>query len=156
MTSTHLADEIRRSLSGPMWHGSSVNELLDGVTHEDAIRRPIASAHTIRELVLHMTVWTDVARRRGQGQAVSPTMAEDWPQPGDLSARGWKEDRDRLTQAHESLARFAEELSEKELEATVAGHDYTLGGMLHGVIEHDCYHGGQIALLKKLIGEGSR
>lgn len=153
---TQLADEIRHSLTGPMWHGSSVNELLDGVTHEDAIRRPIASAHSIWELVLHMTVWTDVARRRGQGQKVSPTVAEDWPQPGDVSARGWKEDRERLAQAHDALARFAEGLSPKDLESTVPGHDYTLRTMLHGVIEHDCYHGGQIALLRKLLGEGSR
>ena len=153
---TKLADEIRRSLTGPMWHGSSVNELLEGVTHEDAIRRPVANGHSIWELVLHMTVWSDVARRRGQGQLVSPTMAEDWPQPVDVSARGWKEDRDRLANAHEALARFADGLSEKALEGPVPGHDYTLRTMLHGVIEHDCYHGGQIALLKKLIGEGSR
>lgn len=136
-----------------MWHGSAVDELLEDVTHEEASVRPIASAHTIWELALHMTVWSDVARRRGQGQTVSPTSREDWPIPTDLSAREWERDRGRLSESHSALAEFAAGLSQKELDAKVAGHDYTLRTMLHGVIEHDCYHGGQVALLKKLIRE---
>ena len=136
-----------------MWHGSAVDELLEDVTHVEAARRPLESAHTIWELVLHMTVWTDVARRRGQGQQVNPSQTEDWPPPADVSAREWERDRARLNEAHDALAEFAAGLSEKELDAKVAGHDYSLRTMLHGVIEHDCYHGGQVALLKKLIRE---
>ena len=150
-----LAELVRRSLTGPMWHGSAVDELLEGVTYEEAALRPIPSAHTIWELVLHTTVWTDVARRRGQGQKVSPTESEDWPIPTGLSAREWERDRARLNEAHHALAEFAAGLSDKELDAKVASQDYSLRTMLHGVIEHDCYHGGQVALLKKLIREAA-
>lgn len=156
MNKSWLADSIARSLSGPMWHGSAVDELLQDVDHEAAAQKTIPSVHSIWELVLHMTVWTDVARRRGEGQQVLPKSNEDWPAPNDLSAREWERDRARLRDAHEKLAGFASELSDTQLDAPVAGHEYSLRTMLHGVVEHDCYHGGQIALLRKLVGEESR
>src|SRR5689334_19913255 len=35
-----LANLVERSITGPMWHGSALNELLTGVTHEQAAARP--------------------------------------------------------------------------------------------------------------------
>ena len=138
-----------------MWHGSAVEELLKDVDHHAAGSRPILNAHSIWELVLHLTVWAGVALRRAQGEKVNPSDAEDWPLPADLDAEGWARDRGRLTDAHKALSAFAAGLSESQLEGQVAGQDYPLRAMLHGVVEHDCYHGGQIALLRKLVGEGS-
>ena len=45
-------------------------------------------------------------------------------------------------------------MSDDQLEAKVAGHDYTIRDMLDGVVEHGTYHGGQIAVLKKLVTRG--
>jgi len=33
----------------------------------------------------------------------------------------------------------------------VAGRDYTTYVMVHGVIQHNLYHAGQIAILKKVL-----
>jgi len=33
----------------------------------------------------------------------------------------------------------------------VSGADYSVSNLLHGVIEHGTYHGGQIALLKRAL-----
>jgi len=139
-----------------MWHGSAVGELLSNVDHQAAASRPILNAHSIWELALHMTAWADVALRRAQGNKVNPTDAEDWPIPADLDAEGWSRDLARLREAHQALSQFAAGASESQLDARVAGYEYSLRAMLHGVVEHDCYHGGQIALLKKLVGEASR
>ena len=42
-------------------------------------------------------------------------------------------------------------LSDDQLAAKVVGEDYSTREMLHGVVEHGTYHGGQITLLKKLL-----
>lgn len=147
--SSNLADAIRRSVTGPMWHGSPLEEILSGVDHERAAARPIANAHSIWEVVLHIAVWTDVARRRVQGEDVIPTDAEDWPAPPEMNARTWARDRQRIMSSHEALAKVVSNLPPARVDAQVAGHDYTVRVLLHGVVEHDCYHGGQIALLKK-------
>ena len=135
-----------------MWHGSALEELLSDVDHVQAAARPITDAHSIWELVLHIAVWTDVARRRVLGEHVVPTEAEDWPTVDDTSSsEAWKRDRTRLQSSHDELAKVVKSLSGRELDSRVPRHDYSVRTMLDGVIEHDCYHGGQIALLKKAL-----
>ena len=40
-----------------------------------------------------------------------------------------------------------------QLGAPVPGHDYSYYVMLHGIVQHDVYHAGQIALIKKLLAD---
>ena len=66
------------------------------------------------------------------------------------SAAAWQQALSRLIEAHRALvaavsgmddARFAEEIP--------GGGGLSHAGQFHGVIQHDIYHAGQIALLKK-------
>jgi uncharacterized damage-inducible protein DinB len=149
----HLANHLVRTVSGPMWHGPSLTEVLAGVTHEQADARPIAGAHTIRELVAHITAWAEIARERLAGRAArAATPEEDWPPLPPPSAEVWAEAQARLARAHEALAADVAALDEAALRAKVPGHDHPTGVMLHGVIEHGTYHGGQVALLRRALG----
>ena len=74
---------------------------------------------------------------------------EDWPKPPPASEGAWKAVLSRLEARHRSLADDVKALDDDKLDEKVAGHDYTVREMLHGVVEHGTYHGGQIALLKK-------
>src|SRR5512142_891759 len=84
-----FADTLRRAFEGESWQGDSLSELLDGVTAEQALARPLPKAHNIWELVLHIGVWHAVARRRIHGEAVVPSDAESFPPTG-RSADEWK------------------------------------------------------------------
>jgi uncharacterized damage-inducible protein DinB len=42
-------------------------------------------------------------------------------------------------------------MNDEHLDQKVVGEEYTIREMLHGVVEHGVYHGGQIAVLKKLV-----
>ena len=59
-----IADRLRRTIGGPMWHGPAIRELLVDVGPREAAARPIASAHSIWELVLHMATWAAFAAAR--------------------------------------------------------------------------------------------
>ena len=147
-----LAESIERSMSGPMWHGPSLADLLGDVPHADAAARPVRSAHSIWELVLHTTSWTEIARQRlAPVEAPEPTPEQDWPPVGDTSAEAWRAAVQRLKDAHRDLAADVAELSDAALKARVAGKDHSVTAMLHGIIEHDAYHGGQIAVLKRAL-----
>src|SRR5207237_6280126 len=144
-----------RTVTGPMWHGPALAELLRGVTHEQAAQRPAQSIHTIWELVLHIITWVDVPHERLGGAARTDVGAdEDWPKPPSPNADAWAAALARLEERHRSLAADVKEMSDDQLEAKVAGHDYTIRDMLDGVVEHGTYHGGQIAVLKKLVTRG--
>jgi uncharacterized damage-inducible protein DinB len=150
-----IASHIERTVSGPMWHGSALNELLDGVTHEQAAAHPIAGAHSIWELVLHITAWADIACERLNNRSLeSVSMEVDWPLVPTPSEGAWADAQARLSESHQALARAAETLTSDALAAVVPVPKprYTVSTLLHGVIEHGTYHGGQIALLKRALG----
>jgi uncharacterized damage-inducible protein DinB len=150
-----LANHIERTVTGPMWHGSSLNELLNGVTYEQAAAKPIAGAHSIWELVLHITTWSDIARERLDNRSLESIPTEvDFPPVPTPSDRAWTDAKARLLASHQALARATESLSSDALAAVVPVPKprYTVSTLLHGVIEHGTYHGGQIALLKRALG----
>jgi len=87
---TRLANHIERTATGPMWHGPALLEVLKGVACDQALARPLPDAHTIWELVLHITAWCDIAAQRIKGNATGdPTPEQDWPPvPASLPASG--------------------------------------------------------------------
>src|SRR4051812_5981280 len=146
---SQLASAIERTVSGPMWHGPALSDLLDGVPHARAAARAVAGAHSIWEIDRHLTAWAGIARRRLGGEQVDPPVVEVWlpgqDEGGDARARAVQ----RLGASHRALAAATRSLQDADLEATVAGQEYSAAVMLRGVVEHGTYHGGQIALLKK-------
>ena len=148
-----IAQAIERSVSGPMWHGPALADLLEDVNADAAAAYPIKGAHSIWELVLHITAWTEIARERLAGSAkADPTPEEDWPPVRDTSAEAWRTARERLKDAHRELAEEVASLDDAVLISRLPGKDHTALVMYHGIIEHDAYHGGQIAILKKALG----
>ena len=147
-----VAEVIERSVSGPMWHGPSLADLLGDVSASQAEEYPIGGAHSIWELVLHVTAWTEIVRERLAGSAkAEPTAEEDWPPIVDKSAEGWRAAVERLKDAHRELAAEVAALDDSQLIGRVPGREHSVLMMMHGVVEHDAYHGGQIALLKRAL-----
>jgi uncharacterized damage-inducible protein DinB len=151
-----LRAELRRSLDGDPWHGAPLMKVLAGVDAARAMAKPIPGAHSIWELVAHVTAWVrEVARRCDGGVPWIPPEA-DWPAVGDVSEASWQAVLVDLRHAHDeldaALSRFPDEL----LDEIVGGErDAPLGAgvswhvVLHGVAQHNAYHAGQMALLKK-------
>ncbi|MFN0152531.1 MAG: DinB family protein [bacterium] len=149
-----IADQMRRAWSGDAWLGTSLAELLADVAAEEAHAKPIAGAHSIWELVNHIAVWEDAARRRVEGNParIEISSDEDWPPVGDTSEAAWNAARAHLALTQDALLRAIAGMSDARLDEIVgAGHDQTLYVLLHGVVQHDTYHGGQISLLKRAL-----
>ena len=145
-----LQDQLHRSYEGEAWHGPPVRELLEDVDAETAAARPIPDAHTIWELVLHMTAWQDAATRRLEGDPAYLTDEEDWPpvlEPGD---EAWSDTLAAMDVTRRRLTEAVGRLTEAELYGLVIEQEYSGYRLLHGVVQHDLYHAGQIALLKKV------
>ena len=104
MDGLRLAEQVDAALSGPAWHGASLEENLKGLTAEQAAARPVAEAHSIWELVLHLTAWTGEVTRRLGGASPAVPAEGDWPAVGAVSPGGWAEANARLGSAHRALA----------------------------------------------------
>jgi uncharacterized damage-inducible protein DinB len=146
-----LNDQLKRAFEGTAWHGPSVSEVLAGVNAQQAAAHPIAGAHSIWELALHIQTWERVGRRRIQEFVpIEVSDEEDWPAVNDTSEAAWARTLEELRSNHQALRAAIRELDEARLEEIVPGTTYSVYFLLQGVIQHDLYHAGQIALLKKL------
>lgn len=134
-----------------MWHGPALREALQGLSAEEAAARPLAGAHSIWELVQHIAAWAEISRERLTQNLGEATSEQDWPPVRDTSAASWQATVERLEQSFNVLADAVKVLSDEELSANLPGRDHPARAMLHGVIEHAVYHGGQIALLRKAL-----
>ena len=152
-----LLKELKATHNGDPWHGSSRATILADVTLDEAQRHPDGGAHSIWQLVLHMRAWTnEVARRVSEGNPSEPAEG-DWPPVGSVSEHAWRAAVAGLETAHADVVAAVRGLREGQLDERVGGQrDAALGSgvtyreMLHGLAQHDAYHSGQIALLKRL------
>ena len=157
MTRAVLA-QLRAAQNGDPWYGSPRTRFLEGLSAAQAAARPIAGGPSIWALVLHMTSWTREATRRLEGGEPAEPAEGDWPPVGEESEAEWDAARAGLAAAHARLLAVAAALSPEALAASVGqsrdpalGTGVTRGEMLVGLAQHDAYHTGQIALLRRLV-----
>ncbi|HKC71721.1 MAG TPA: DinB family protein [Terriglobales bacterium] len=147
---SRIADQLKRAFEGDAWHGPAVLEVLDGVNARAAASKPLAGAHSIWELVLHIAAWDGAIRRRMEGQALQLSPEQDFPPVKDTSDSAWRAALDNLKQRHAELIQGVLAMPDHRLTSQVPGKDYDFYHMLHGAVQHELYHAGQIALLKKV------
>jgi DinB superfamily len=152
LETTRLADQIRRASEGEAWHGDSLREILRDVNATQAAARPIPDAHTTWELVLHITAWDKVVLTRTGRTAAMPTDDENFPKVKDSSEAAWRVAKEQLWKTHDQLVKAVAGFPDARLMERVPGktHDYyNFFYMFSGIVQHELYHAGQIALLKK-------
>ncbi|MFL6353527.1 MAG: DinB family protein [Bryobacteraceae bacterium] len=142
-----IADQLKRVYKGPAWLGPALGDILSDVTAEQASRRAIGNAHTIWELVLHIAAWMRIGRERLAATTTRDhTDDENWPRVvgswQDALATLEREER----QLEQAILQFPDERLDEPAPATEPQTFYEL---LHGIVQHTAYHGGQIAVLKK-------
>jgi len=146
-----ILDQLDRAFEADAWHGPPVQKLLHGVFAKQAAAKPAGVAHSIWEIVLHMMTWQDVVRRRLGGEVIGDLPPElDWPPVPNPGENAWRQAVEDLTQSKLKLRQVIARLADNRLSDQVAGKNYSVYVMLHGVIQHNLYHAGQIAILKKL------
>lgn len=151
-----IADELRRVSEGEAWHGPSIRENLAGVTAADAAARPIPTAHTIWEITLHMAAWATEVERRLRERAQPLAARENWPQVDGTGDAEWESAKASLFAAHARLRQTIREFPATRLARPVGGETDehpadTFYVMLHGLAQHDAYHTGQIAMLRRAM-----
>jgi DinB superfamily len=136
-----LNAQLGKALEGDAWHGPSVLETLEGVTVEQAAAHPIAGAHSIWELVLHLG---------GDGRQL--TESEDWPSVPEARAENWSDSVRVLKQLNEDLREAIRSFPAEDLDQPLVPEaPYTAYTQFIGITQHNLYHAGQIALLKKAL-----
>jgi uncharacterized damage-inducible protein DinB len=150
---THLSQQLAASYDGEPWHGSSLQTILAGVTTDIAFVKPAPLPYSIANLVAHITQWRIFVAEKLKDNAafaIELNSPEDWPEqaPG---AEAWSELLAKLAHSQADLLAQLAIFPDSRLTDQVPGKRYSYLGIIEGLINHDVYHAGQIALLKKLL-----
>ena len=147
-----LDDQLKRALEGDAWHGPAVLELLAGVSAAQAASHPIAGAHSIWELVLHIGSDHDLVLRRLSGDGRALTAAEDWPACPESTEENWRRTVRELKRKNDRLRQAVRDFPEERLDdPLVPESPHSAHTQFIGVTQHHLYHAGQIALLKRAL-----
>jgi uncharacterized damage-inducible protein DinB len=145
-----LETQLARSFEGGAWHGPSVLEALKDVTPEMAHGHPLSGAHSIWELVLHLSGAYLLVLRRLRGEDAQLTPSEDWPPVPPPTPAAWADAvrslQDLNVQARTAIRSFSPAKLDDPL---TPGAPYAAYVQFIGLTQHDLYHAGQIVLLKK-------
>ncbi len=147
-----LEEQLRRTLEGEAWHGPSVLESVAGVSAEEAAAHPVAGAHSIWELLLHLgTDYVLVLRRlAGDGRKLLP--AEDWPSCPEPTECNWQQAVREVVQLNQRLREKVRAFPEDRLDQPlVAESPHTAYEQFIGVTQHNLYHAGQISVMKRTL-----
>ena len=150
--SARLADQIRRAFEGDAWHGDSVLAILTGVDAKTAAAHPIKNAHSIWELVLHITAWDGAVLQRSEGMAGDLSDKQNFPPVTDSSEAAWRRAVEQMKTTYAQLVKAVAAFPDSRLQERVPGKQekyHTFFYNFSGIVQHELYHAGQIALLKK-------
>lgn len=148
-----IDEQLRLSFEGEAWHGPAVLQVLDGLGAEAASAHPIRGAHSVWELVLHLGGACGLVLRRRQGDGRQLTPKEDWPAVVSTTEESWREAVRTLHGLNAELRRTVRGFPAERLDAPlVAEPPYTAYTQFIGIPQHNLYHAGQIALLRRALG----
>ncbi|RZK77061.1 MAG: DinB family protein [Pedobacter sp.] len=147
-----FANELRKAYMGDAWHGNNVSSIISSVEESQAFSRPIPDAHTIAEMVLHLTSWTGEVNSRLMGKVSGEPLKGDWPVPIEETPSAWSAIVSDFRIENEKLINlsmsFIADDWTKHVEST-SGRGISYFELFNGLIQHHAYHAGQIALLLK-------
>jgi len=144
-----IADQLRRAFHGDAWHGPALLELLDGVDAATAAAKPLPDVHSIWELLLHIAAWDGAGIRRLAGKKTQLKGDKNFPSVPAPTEEAWRKAVTEAKRSHDELVKTVAVLPDARLRERVPGKRYDFYHMLHGIAQHELYHAGQIAILKK-------
>ncbi len=128
-------------------------EILNKINAKQAFQAS-KSIHRICELVQHIIAWRVFAIKRLEGDTLfEVSQKENWKVFTTEDENAWISLKKDLADSQNSLIRILENIHEEQLNDEVEGKAYDYYTLIHGVIQHDLYHLGEIALLARETGK---
>jgi len=149
-TSEKLQQELENVLSGDPWYGEPVYAIIEKVSFEAAYEKAPGASHTIAEIVLHMLSWTEEVLDRLNGKEPSQPLSGDWPDTGAPNEEKWQNYVNDLKLVNVNLLGVISDFPEEQWQGLI-NDGLTCEQLVEGLIQHQVYHAGQIAILNRII-----
>jgi uncharacterized damage-inducible protein DinB len=148
-----IITNLQDSLEGDPWYGRSLYSILSEVDPTTAFVNPEEKGHAMIELLYHMIAWAQFVQSRleeNPQKDASYFDELDWREI-DPTIHTWKNGMKELKATHQQIITLLQAKNDDFLESPVSQRKYNMRFLLYGLLQHNIYHTGQIAYVKKLL-----
>ncbi|MBF4493451.1 DinB family protein [Flavobacterium sp. JLP] len=149
--SKRISNLYQSIYNGNPWLEVTLAHTLENVTAAQAYRKVNPNLNTIWEIVNHLIQWRRNILRRVQGETVLTPDHNYFVPVLDSSEAAWEQSIQNLAKSQELWNAFFEDFDDADLDKIYVNNGHTFYEHIHGIIQHDVYHLGQIVILKKFI-----
>jgi hypothetical protein len=150
---TAIIKSFETTLSGQPWFGRAVYEILEEVDESKVNVKPNGTEHSLLELIWHMNTWAEFTLAHLEQRTADELKAieeNDWREINSAT-HTWKKGMEQLKTIHEKIAIILAQKKDDFLKEMVPNRQFNFRFMLNGLVQHNIYHLGQIAFLKKML-----
>ena len=146
------AAQLNENFSGEPWFGRNIQAILKEINEEIANQKPNGQ-HSILELLYHMINWRlfTINRLEKSTATVKSFEENDWQVLDHQDISLWQKGIEQLNDTQERLLNLINTMKDEDLQSPVHERDYENRTLINGIIQHDIYHLGQIAYIKKML-----
>jgi uncharacterized damage-inducible protein DinB len=144
---------LQNTLSGQPWFGRALYPILEEVDIKKVYIKPGNSEHSLIELLYHMITWADFTLKRIQeddDMDLGVFEKMDW-RVINPKTHSWKKGLAEFKAIHKKIVTLLEKKDDSFLKEKVDYRKYNFRFLLNGLIQHNIYHLGQVAYVKKLL-----
>ena len=138
---------LQSTFDGDAWYGPAVMDVLADISTAQSLKK-VGESNSIVQLVGHMTAWRTFTIKKLSGDVDFDITTDEMNFPGSTD---WTKTVNKLKQSQDQLLILLESAPDEKLQENVPGRKYDFYTLLHGIIQHDIYHLGQIQLIKKYV-----
>lgn len=144
---SHLNDFIQFTMDKNFWQSSLLKQI-EGLSSKDALYLPAPDRHCIWEIVRHIAYWKYWALTYVKEGIGLNAKEDNWKAlPEDLSETSWQNEIYKLRELNDECIRLIESLGSTLFDSTEEKIVF-----FRQLLYHDCYHTGQIGMLKAMQG----
>jgi uncharacterized damage-inducible protein DinB len=140
-------------LYGEPWYGKSANAVFKNIDPAGVHKKPSPNSHSLIELLYHMITWVEFTLEQVDSNTIADIESfekRDW-RIIDAAEHSWDRGLQQFIDLHQQLILSLKNKNDNFLDKPVTYRDYNFRYLLHGLIQHNIYHLGQIVYLDKLL-----
>lgn len=151
MESKRMTSLFEKLYDGNPWIDISISRVLRNISAESAQKKVSPTSNSIWEITNHMIRWREDVLQRVQGKTMITPNNNYFELVSDTSDEAWTKTLERFDITQSAWLTFLTHANEPQFATIYPNNNMTYYEHIHGILQHDCYHLGQIVILQKLI-----
>lgn len=146
-----LISLFEKLYNGSPWIDINLMSVLEHITADKASVRIDPNCNTIWEITNHLICWRLNVLKRVQGNIMETPDNNYFESITDTSPQAWESTLAKFEDSQKLWLEFLKGIKFDRLEEHYPKNKMTYYEHIHGILQHDAYHLGQIVLMMKMI-----